>query len=318
MIKYLKLKNIKNQEDVDIDFKCWKGNIFDIPFKERESIFNGLIFVKEILIETYPEPESVIYESGYSDQMHINSLLSFGIITGNGKYDYVLTWNKRKIISEKIVKNGKVYIERSDLLEDDIPFFGPAWEDDDEMVDQILETYEICQKGLIDSHNNYLMSITTGGQEIKMYLRKHLFVARVDDLLRKCNGKWSKLTVIHVINLLRQEFPLLFNYEIDWFYSIYNNYFPNLGFSNVEIKNGRIYIMKGGEYYHDNIYEMGTGFSRLCFIIPLYHQTIKEEENILFIPDMEINLHYLLRKSMLKTWKENGKGQLLRVNEEII
>lgn len=214
------------------------------------------------------------------------------------------------------MKNGMVYIERSDLLEDDIPFFGPAWEDDDIMVDQILETYEICQKGLIDSHNNYLMRITTGGREIKKYLRNHLFVARVDDLLRKC--KWGELTIIHVISLLRQEFPSLFNHEMDWFYSIYNNYFPNLGFSNVEIRNGQIYIMKGGEYYHDNIYEMGTGFSRLCFIIPLYHQTIKDEEDILFIPDMEINLHCLLRKFMLKTWEENGKGQLLRTNEEII
>lgn len=316
MIKYLKLKNIKNQEDVDIDFKCGDGNIFDVSFSKCESIFNGLIFVKEILTAAYSE--SVIYESNYDDRM--NSLLSFGIITKDREYDYELTWDKKKIISEKIMKNGMVYIERSDLLEDDIPFFGPAWEDDDEMVDQILETYEICQKGLIDSHNNYLMRITTGGREIKKYLRNHLFVARVDDLLKKCTDRWSGLKVIHVISLLREEFPPLFNHEIDWFYRIYNDYFPNLGFSNVEIRNGRIYIMKGAEnkYYHDNIYNMGTGFSRLCFIIPLYHQTIKEEENILFIPDIEINLHCLLRKFMLKTWEENGKGQLLRANEEII
>ena len=316
MIKYLKLKNIKNQEDVDIDFKC--GNIFDIPFSECESIFNGLIFVKDLL--TTPSFELKAYESGYDDQMQMNSLLSFGIITRNGEYDYELTWNKKKIISEKIVKNGVVYVERSDLLEDDIPFFGPAWEDDDIKVDQILENYEFCRIGLIDSHNNYLMRITTGGQEIKKYLRDHLYVARVDNLqirLKECIGKWSRVRIDHVISLIRSEFPPLFNYEIGWFYGIYNNYFPNLGFSDVEIRNNRIYV-RGDRYSHDNIYDMGTGFSRLCFIIPLYHQTIKEEEDILFIPDMEINLHYLLRKFMLETWEENGKGQLLHVNEEII
>ena len=63
MIKYLKLKNIKNQEDVDIDFKC--GNIFDIPFSECESIFNGLIFVKGLL--TAHSFELKAYESGYDD-----------------------------------------------------------------------------------------------------------------------------------------------------------------------------------------------------------------------------------------------------------
>ena len=199
---------------------------------------------------------------------------------------FKISYNGEKVIEEEIRENDKLVLLRSELIEDNVPIFGEAWDGYNE--EAIWNTY-MEQKNIHNyNHLLYLLRYSSYGLKFARLLEWDVIKATSspfnNDLFTKGESFQSLYSKLFE-NINQEEI-------IKW----YNKIIPSLGFPDYEFKMNNEIKING---YDFEFSQLGSGIQRLMFLVPILEAHKRNPCSLLYIPNINESLHPILSRAFL-------------------
>jgi hypothetical protein len=210
--------------------------------------------------------------------------VKFGNIYGE-TLSFKISYNGEKIVEEEIRENDKLVLLRSELIEDNVPIFGEAWNGYGE--ESIWNTY-MEQENIHDyNYLFYLLRYSSHGLKLSRLIEWNVINATsnpFNDLITK-EESFQSLYPSLFENINQEEI-------IKW----YNKIIPPLGFPDHEFKMNNGIKING---YDFEFSQLGSGEQRLMFLVPILEAYKRNSCSLLYIPNINESLHPILFHAFL-------------------